>query len=132
MITLLLKIKTNYIAAIENCDPTVFESQGFIAGSVKSYARYLELDPDIIYELFCNESGFQTMHGMAKSTEQKEEKRYRQKTEDSLFISPTTAYLPKQKKWYEQCILKKAHIEAWYTGFSGELDLSCMKKDLTY
>jgi len=96
-----LKIKTNYIAAIENCDPTVFESQGFIAGSVKSYARYLELDPDIIYELFCNESGFQTMHGMAKSTEQKEEKRYNRKTEENLFITPTTAYLPRQKKWYE-------------------------------
>ena len=40
-----LKIKASYIAAIENCDPTVFESQGFIAGSVRSYARYLELDP---------------------------------------------------------------------------------------
>ena len=53
-----LKIKANYVAAIENCDPTVFESQGFIAGSVRSYARYLELDPDIIYTLFCNESGF--------------------------------------------------------------------------
>ena len=96
-----LKIKANYIAAIENCDPTVFESQGFISGSVRSYARYLELDPEIIYELFCNESGFQTMHGMAKSNEQKAEKKYSQRTEDSLFITPTTAYLPKQKKWYE-------------------------------
>ena len=96
-----LKIKANYIVAIENCDPTVFESQGFIAGSVRSYARYLELDPDMIYELFCNESGFHTTHGMAKSDEQKEEKKHRKKTEDSLFISPTTAYLPEQKKWYE-------------------------------
>jgi len=96
-----LKIKANYIVAIENCDPTVFESQGFIAGSVRSYARYLELDPDIIYELFCNESGFHTMHGMAKSDERKEEKNYSRKAEDSLFITPTTAYLPQQKKWYE-------------------------------
>ena len=30
-----LKIKANYVAAIENCDPKVFESQGFIAGSVR-------------------------------------------------------------------------------------------------
>ena len=96
-----LKIKANYIVAIENCDPTVFESQGFISGSVRSYARYLELDPDIIYELFCNESGFHTMHGMANSDQQKEEKNYSRKTEDSLFITPTTAYLPEQKKWYE-------------------------------
>ncbi len=96
-----LKIKANYIAAIENCDPTVFESQGFISGSVRSYARYLELDPDIIYELFCTESGFQTKHGIAKAINQKEEKKYSRRTEDSLFITPTTAYLPKQKKWYE-------------------------------
>ena len=25
-----LKIKANYVAAIENCDPTVFESQGLL------------------------------------------------------------------------------------------------------
>ena len=97
-----LKIKANYVAAIENCDPTVFESQGFIAGSVRSYARYLELDPDIIYTLFCNESGFQTMHGMAKESAKENENKYSNRTlEDSLFIKPTTAYLPKQQKWYE-------------------------------
>ena len=97
-----LKIKANYVAAIENCDPTVFESQSFIAGFVRSYARYLELDPDIIYTLFCNESGFQTMHGMAKESAKKNENKYSNRTlEDSLFIKPTTAYLPKQQKWYE-------------------------------
>ncbi len=97
-----LKIKANYVAAIENCDPTVFESQGFIAGFVRSYARYLELDPDIIYTLFCNESGFESMHGMAKASAKEEEKKYSQRSlEDSLFIKPTTAYLPKQKRWYE-------------------------------
>jgi hypothetical protein len=97
-----LKIKANYVAAIENCDPTVFESQGFIAGSVRSYARYLELDPDTIFTLFCNESGFQTMHGVARSKVQsKNVKTSRRTSEDSLFIRPTTAYLPEQKKWYE-------------------------------
>ena len=97
-----LKIKANYVAAIENCDPTVFESQGFIAGSVRSYARYLALDPDIIFTLFCNESGFQTMHGVARSVVPSEEvKPSRRTSEDSLFIRPTTAYLPEQKKWYE-------------------------------
>ena len=97
-----LKIKANYVAALENCDPTVFESQGFIAGFVRSYARYLELDPDIIYTLFCNESGFQTMHGMAKESAKENENKYSNKTlEDSLFIRPTTEYLPKQQKWYE-------------------------------
>ena len=97
-----LKIKANYVAAIENCDPTVFESQGFIAGSVRSYARYLELDPDIIYTLFCNESGFQTMHGMARESAKENDNKYGTRTlEDSIFIKPTTAYLPKQQRWYE-------------------------------
>ena len=97
-----LKIKANYVAAIENCDPTVFESQGFISGFVRSYARYLELDPDIIYTLFCNESGFQTMHGMAKESAKENDNKYGTRTlEDSIFIKPTTAYLPKQQRWYE-------------------------------
>jgi hypothetical protein len=59
-----LRIKANYIAAIENCDPDAFETQGFIAGYVRSYARYLDLDPDATFAQFCQESGFQTAHGM--------------------------------------------------------------------
>ena len=53
-----LKIKASYIAAIEHCDLEVFPNRGFIAGYVRSYARYLSLDPDDIYERFCHESGF--------------------------------------------------------------------------
>ena len=53
-----LKIKASYIAAVENCDLDVFSNKGFIAGYVRSYARYLGLDPQIIYERFCSESGF--------------------------------------------------------------------------
>ena len=53
-----LKIKASYIAAVENCDIDVFSNQGFIAGYVRSYARYLGLDPQIVYERFCVESGF--------------------------------------------------------------------------
>ena len=60
-----LKIKATYIAAIENADPTVFETQGFIAGYVRSYARYLDLDPDWAYTRFCQESGFAVAHGMS-------------------------------------------------------------------
>src|SRR5574343_1936567 len=41
-----LKIKATYIAAIENCDVSAFETPGFIAGFVRSYARYLGMDPD--------------------------------------------------------------------------------------
>lgn len=60
-----LKIKASYIAAIENADPSAFDTPGFIAGYVRSYARYLNLDADEIYDAFCTESGFATAHGMS-------------------------------------------------------------------
>ncbi len=60
-----LKIKAAYISAIENTDPSAFETPGFIAGYVRSYARYLELDPEWAFTTFCQESGFQTAHGMS-------------------------------------------------------------------
>ncbi|MCL3883592.1 helix-turn-helix domain-containing protein [Marivita sp. GX14005] len=60
-----LRIKASYIAAIENCDPTAFDTPGFIAGYVRSYARYLGMDPDDTFSEFCTESGFTTAHGMS-------------------------------------------------------------------
>jgi hypothetical protein len=60
-----LKIKATYIAAIENADPAAFETQGFIAGYVRSYARYLGLDPEWAYSRFCAEGEFVTTHGMS-------------------------------------------------------------------
>lgn len=62
-----LRINASYIAAIEDCDPTVFDTPGFIAGYVRSYARYLGLDADTVYEKFCQESGFSTAHGMSEA-----------------------------------------------------------------
>lgn len=53
-----LKIKATYIAAIENADPSAFESPGFIAGYVRSYARYLNLDPEWAFKSFCEEGQF--------------------------------------------------------------------------
>ncbi len=60
-----LRIKAAYVAAIENADPTAFDTPGFISGYVKSYARYLNMDPDAAFASFCNESGFSTAHGMS-------------------------------------------------------------------
>jgi hypothetical protein len=60
-----LKIKAAYIAAIENADPSAFDTPGFIAGYVRSYARYLNMDPDQAFDTFCEESGFETAHGMS-------------------------------------------------------------------
>ncbi len=55
-----LKIKVNYIKAIEKCDISSLGNKSFIAGYVKTYARYLELDPDYVYQRFCDESGFES------------------------------------------------------------------------
>ena len=60
-----LKIKATYIAAIENCDLTAFESQGFVAGYVRSYARYLGMEPDAAFTRFCKEANFEVAHGMS-------------------------------------------------------------------
>jgi len=60
-----LKIKATYIAAIENSDPSAFETPGFIAGYVRSYARYLNLDPEWAYKKFCEEGKFEVAHGMS-------------------------------------------------------------------
>ena len=53
-----LKIKAVYIAAIENCDIEAFPNKGYIAGYVRSYARYLKLDSEEVFERFCVEAKF--------------------------------------------------------------------------
>ena len=53
-----LRIKASYIAAIENADLTAFDSLSFVAGYVRSYAKYLDLNPEIVFARFCEESGF--------------------------------------------------------------------------
>jgi cytoskeletal protein RodZ len=63
-----LKIKATYIAAIENADVSAFETTGFIAGYVRSYARYLGLDPEWTFETFCAEADFTPLTGIDKVT----------------------------------------------------------------
>lgn len=60
-----LKIKAAYIAAIENADISAFETQGFVAGYVRSYARYLGMDPDMAFARFSKEANFEVAHGMS-------------------------------------------------------------------
>jgi hypothetical protein len=88
-----LKIKAAYIAAIENADPTAFDTPGFIAGYVRSYARYLSMDPDWAYDTFCTESGFVTAHGMSKQASGGKAVRHAPFDKD-IFAMPATPFIP--------------------------------------
>ena len=93
-----LRIKAAYIAAIENCDPSAFDTPGFIAGYVRSYARYLNMDPDLAFNSFCAESGFAVAHGMsaeASSLKKSDEAaRPLLSADHDPFKSPNTPFVP--------------------------------------
>ncbi len=93
-----LKIKATYIAAVENSDPSVFETPGFIAGYVRSYARYLGLDPEWAFARFCNESGFAGIEGLNSATAAKAKpksgaSRIGQRSEETI-VKPVAPYAP--------------------------------------
>lgn len=56
-----LKIKAAYISAIEDCDVSVFPNSSFVAGYVRSYARYLKLDQEEVFKRFCVEANFKSV-----------------------------------------------------------------------
>ncbi|WP_227269658.1 helix-turn-helix domain-containing protein [Roseobacter weihaiensis] len=93
-----LRIKAAYIAAIENCDPDAFDTPGFIAGYVRSYARYLGMNPDEAFDSFCRESGFSVAHGMsAKASVIKkasDQPRGKAGAADDMFSRPGTPFVP--------------------------------------
>ena len=93
-----LRIKASYIAAIENCDPDAFDTPGFIAGYVRSYARYLGMNPDQAFDTFCEESGFSVAHGMSAeaSVVRKTGKTSpsRAAREADMFSRPGTPFVP--------------------------------------
>lgn len=94
-----LRIKASYIAAIENSDPDAFDTPGFIAGYVRSYARYLNMDPDQAFAAFCTESGFSVAHGMSAEASvvrkpTREERLSRQQTEHDIFSRPVMPFAP--------------------------------------
>ena len=104
-----LRIKASYVSAIENCDAEVFETPGFIAGYVRSYAKYLGMCPEITYEKFRAESGYALAHGMSEHASvrktQLSAKRTKSVTDggaQSLFINSATAFLPAQERIFEK------------------------------
>jgi hypothetical protein len=55
-----LRIKANVLRAIEDSDLEGFPNMSVVAGYVRSYARYLGMDPDDAYRRFCAESGYRS------------------------------------------------------------------------
>ena len=100
-----LKIKATYISAIENTDPSAFDTPGFVAGYVRSYARYLGLDPEWAFETFCNEGDFTVAHGMSPNASRKSDRAPGVKKSQAAsgkpahlrdpFTDPSVSYLPK-------------------------------------
>ena len=93
-----LRIKAPYIAAIENADPDAFDTPGFIAGYVRSYARYLNMDPDKAFDAFCTESGFSVAHGMSAEAsvvnKATREERLSRKADHDIFSRPVMPFAP--------------------------------------
>jgi cytoskeletal protein RodZ len=101
-----IRIKASYIAAIENADPDAFDTPGFIPGYVRSYARYLRMDPDEAFEKFCRECNFSLAHGMsagASSTRKPETKAARQRARNSdPIIASATPFAPESEGWFSR------------------------------
>ncbi|WP_149586638.1 helix-turn-helix domain-containing protein [Tabrizicola flagellatus] len=91
-----LKIKATYIAAIENADLSAFETPGFVAGYVRSYARYLAMDPEWAFERFCAEAGYSVSHGLsaAAAPQQIAKARARRDVADPL-ADPNASFIPR-------------------------------------
>jgi cytoskeletal protein RodZ len=98
-----LKIKATYIAAIENADLSAFETPGFVAGYVRSYARYLGMDPDAAFESFCAEAGYQVSHGLSASAAPQHVIKARARAEHSdPLANPNASFVPQGERLMSQ------------------------------
>ncbi len=96
-----IRIGVKYIAAIEAGDLSAFDTKGFVAGYVRSYARYLNLDGDKAYIQFCQETGFENITiniSNRKSAKHKYNVQGAAKTHNKITMGSID--LPTQR-WYE-------------------------------
>ena len=94
-----LRIRASYVAAIENCDITAFDTPSFVSGYVRSYARYLGMDPDWTFRRFCLESGFQPTHGMAQAAAGPKPARRPSDPVEAL-ANPKALFIPQQESFW--------------------------------
>ena len=101
-----LKIRAAYIAAIENGDIGAFASPGFIAGYVRSYARYLGIDPEWTFRRFCDETGFQGVHGFSAHQAQQAKRSFadapRLLDPNEVMQSSRTAFAPSRESVFSR------------------------------
>jgi hypothetical protein len=100
-----LKIKATYIAAIENADISAFETQGFVAGYVRSYARYLGMDPDDAFARFCREANFEVAHGMSAAASSAAMTAVRSRAAGEMrdpFTDPNATFIPRGESLFAQ------------------------------
>ncbi len=95
-----LRIKASYIAAIENCDVAAFEAPGFVAGYVRSYARYLGLDPDWAFDRFCKEANFTVAHGMSAAAAGPVGKPRRRVEYEEPLANPNASFVPRAEGFF--------------------------------
>lgn len=98
-----LKIKASYIAAIENADASAFDTPGFVAGYVRSYARYLGMDPEWAFKRFCDEANFVVSHGMsAAASGPKPAKSQRRIEHSDPLANPHASFLPQREAMFSR------------------------------
>lgn len=95
-----LKVKASYIAAIENADVSAFETPGFVAGYVRSYARYLGLDPEWAFKKFCHEANFVVSHGMSAEASGPKAKAGPKKEYSEPLANPHASFVPQGKGFF--------------------------------
>ncbi len=93
-----LKIRKEFLSAVEDCDLNGFPSPSFAAGYVRSYAEYLGLCPDECYLQFCRESGFTGLQSQfSEEVTNKPAKKNKETLLDEPFLNP---YLNKKSLDY--------------------------------
>ena len=89
-----LKIREEFLHAIEASDVSGFPSASFVAGYVRSYAEYLGLDGESCFKQFCAESGFVGLQSQfADKKTQRVDARTKSTHLDTTFANP---YLSKK------------------------------------
>jgi len=99
-----LRIKASYVSAIENCDPEAFDTPSFVAGYVRSYAKYLGMPPDEVFEKFCSESGFATSTALTakpRATKKNQLSAYKGSSELASLAPASTQFIPSSKSALE-------------------------------